>query len=278
MTSVSYQVIRTALCGHEYVAQSPRGRRRKYGECDCKPAPPVYDYSELGRRASRARWLKVARAESCMFCGGELPPDGLSSYCSTRCRSRASYARRKDRISAERKSKREEAVRVCPQCQERFTPSRTLAQKFCSKRCSANFHRDSSGKQCSFDDCDRPLRARGMCAMHWRRWARSTGRERNPEWNERRRANYQKRRALKSAVPAADIVPDEIFERDGWRCGLCGGMIDRSARWPAPESASLDHMVPLSIGGHHVPDNVQAAHLSCNVRKGNRVSADAMSA
>lgn len=32
--------------------------------------------------------------------------------------------------------------------------------------------------------------------------------------------------------------------------------------------ASLDHIIPLSRGGHHTADNVQAAHLACNHRKG----------
>lgn len=203
-------------------------------------------------------------------------------YCSKACRSQASYGRRKDVIRAlerrETQARLAAMVKMCPQCKVNFTPEKTSRQKFCSSRCSTNFHRDSSGKQCSFDDCDRPLRARGMCLMHWRRWARATGREKAPEWDDRRRANHQKRRALKSAVPAADIVPGEIFERDGWRCGLCGEGIDPAAAYPDPLSASLDHVVPLSLGGHHIPDNVQAAHLSCNVRKGNRVGADAMSA
>jgi 5-methylcytosine-specific restriction endonuclease McrA len=29
-------------------------------------------------------------------------------------------------------------------------------------------------------------------------------------------------------------------------------------------SASLDHIVPVSLGGAHVPGNVQLAHLICN--------------
>lgn len=35
---------------------------------------------------------------------------------------------------------------------------------------------DSSRSICKEDGCDRPLRARGMCAMHYKQWARSEGR------------------------------------------------------------------------------------------------------
>jgi len=60
----------------------------------------------------------------------------------------------------------------------------------------------------------------------------------------------------------------EVFERDGWRCGLCGEPIDKGIAWPDPMSASLDHVVPISRGGKHSRANAQAAHLTCNVHKG----------
>lgn len=59
----------------------------------------------------------------------------------------------------------------------------------------------------------------------------------------------------------------EVFARDRWVCGICGGLIDSGALAPDPESPSVDHVVPLSKGGTHTMDNVQAAHLLCNSRK-----------
>jgi len=114
--------------------------------------------------------------------------------------------------------------------------------------------------------------------MHWRRKARADGREANPEWDERRKSNYQKRRALKLQLPADDIRPLDVYERDGWACNICSEPVDRNISWPDPMSPSLDHVLPLSLGGHHTMENVALAHLSCNVRKGNRVEVDAMSA
>lgn len=64
------------------------------------------------------------------------------------------------------------------------------------------------------------------------------------------------------------IDPRFVFARDGWCCQLCGGPIDATLRSPDPGSASVDHVVPLARGGSHTQDNVQAAHLGCNVRKG----------
>jgi 5-methylcytosine-specific restriction endonuclease McrA len=60
-----------------------------------------------------------------------------------------------------------------------------------------------------------------------------------------------------------------VFERCGWRCQLCGAPIDRRLRFPHPGSPSLDHIIPLADGGDHAPPNWQAAHLLCNIEKGN---------
>lgn len=90
-------------------------------------------------------------------------------------------------------------------------------------------------------------------------------------WNDRRKANWHKRRALKMELPADNIRPLEVYERDEWICGLCDKPVDRDSKWPAPLSPSLDHVTPLSLGGHHVYENVQLAHLRCNVSKGARV-------
>jgi 5-methylcytosine-specific restriction endonuclease McrA len=57
------------------------------------------------------------------------------------------------------------------------------------------------------------------------------------------------------------------MERDVWTCLLCGGPIPPEARWPDPRFGTIDHRVPLSLGGRHVWGNVQAAHLRCNMSK-----------
>lgn len=84
-------------------------------------------------------------------------------------------------------------------------------------------------------------------------------------------AQNAKRRSLTAGDP--DFKREDIFERDGWLCQLCCEEIDRSLRWPHPNCATIDHKVPLSVGGQHRADNVQAAHLGCNSRKSNRLEA-----
>jgi len=60
----------------------------------------------------------------------------------------------------------------------------------------------------------------------------------------------------------------QIFERDGWLCALCHKPVDPSFSWPDRRSASLDHKIPLQLGGNHTRENSQCAHLGCNFAKG----------
>lgn len=79
--------------------------------------------------------------------------------------------------------------------------------------------------------------------------------------NYRRRARYY-------GVEYEAIERQRVFDRDGWRCGLCKDLVDPALSHPDPLSVSLDHVVPMSRGGPHLYSNVQCAHLKCNVDKG----------
>lgn len=75
-----------------------------------------------------------------------------------------------------------------------------------------------------------------------------------------------RRRARKLAQFVAPVDPTAIRERDGGLCGICGSEV-------AIAEQSLDHIIPLALGGTHEPANVQIAHRRCNSRKGARLLA-----
>lgn len=87
---------------------------------------------------------------------------------------------------------------------------------------------------------------------------------------EGRREGKQKRRAIKRDAFVARVSPRKVFERDGWRCHLCGKKINRTAKAPHPKSATIDHVIPLAAGGTHEPLNCRSAHFICNSTKGAR--------
>lgn len=118
----------------------------------------------------------------------------------------------------------------------------------------------------------------------------------DPEWVERRKARDRERlqtpkgralnvraahryRSRKAGAAEHEFAekydPRDIFERDGWLCQLCPPgtphhvrRIPKTLKAPHPRSATIDHIIPLSVeGAWDGPGNVQAAHWSCNSAK-----------
>ena len=124
-------------------------------------------------------------------------------------------------------------------------------------------------RQCSalYDPLDRG-RYTYYCSVNCRDTA-ARERERVRQRAERR-ARKAKRRLTYDGVSDA-----AIFERDDWLCQVpgCGEPISRDVVHPDPLSASVDHIVPLSLGGDDTASNKRAAHLICNMRRGTRDAA-----
>ena len=55
-------------------------------------------------------------------------------------------------------------------------------------------------------------------------------------------------------------------------CGICGKPIDRKLKAPHPLSPVVDHIIPVSKGGHpSTIDNLQLAHWTCNRQKSDKL-------
>lgn len=136
---------------------------------------------------------------------------------------------------------------------------------------------------CALDGCEvqfepRPGRSFERCCSErhgknlWKQRELAAGRNpRGPRTEAARRNSRkwtQRRRALAYDPDAEPINVTLVFERDNWVCGLCKERVWSWLSYPDPDSASLDHVVPLARGGKHRYDNVQLAHWRCNIGKG----------
>lgn len=65
--------------------------------------------------------------------------------------------------------------------------------------------------------------------------------------------------------------PKTLADRDGSVCGICKLPVDLALKHPHPESPSVDHVIPFSRGGSHDPENLQLAHLLCNIKKSDKI-------
>lgn len=67
------------------------------------------------------------------------------------------------------------------------------------------------------------------------------------------------------------VEPLEVFNRDGWVCQICFKPVNPKSIDPFdPQRVTLDHRLPISLGGSHTKTNLQTAHMTCNASKGAR--------
>lgn len=58
-------------------------------------------------------------------------------------------------------------------------------------------------------------------------------------------------------------------------CGICGKPVDKSLKFPHPMAPTIDHIVPIDLGGHPSDiSNLQLAHNACNRAKSNKIKKD----
>jgi 5-methylcytosine-specific restriction endonuclease McrA len=113
-----------------------------------------------------------------------------------------------------------------------------------------------------------------------RRWAKDNPdkiRESRRRWKasnqDKVSAAVSRRRAAKqNALVDADISILGLRKRDGDQCAYCdNSLIFGKTNGYEPLKATIDHVLPLSLGGEHSWDNVVLACSACNSSKGNRL-------
>ena len=219
----------------------------------------------------------------CAWCGHSFewvasvgrPPKTCSASC-----------RRARQRSAERVSQRARALerrkrdpKVCEACGAVRVDTGSSWYRWCSDECrpSVSTPRDKTCLWCQ-QMFAIPVGTVGNPPSYCSAECRGEGDARrfhlNRTGTDWRDHNARRRAKIRDGCRSERVESRAIFERDGWRCQLCGARVPRSAKWPDPRSPSLDHIVPLSQGGGHEPRNVQLTHLTCNVRKQARASSD----
>ena len=203
-----------------------------------KRKPPTYRPCVLCGR----EYQVVTRRKFCPDC---CPPGFAVVTCPT-CGERYSAPignRRRYCSDACRDANRIRAVEVCGHCHAVFVPA-NRGQKFCSISCGQK-GRPKPSTPCR--ECGEPFVAQGNRAELCLACRREVQR-------------YHRR-----WVP--DAVRQFVYERDGWVCQLCFQPVDPSVDGRQRWAASVDHIVPRSMGGTEDPDNLQLAHRICNSRR-----------
>lgn len=83
----------------------------------------------------------------------------------------------------------------------------------------------------------------------------------------RRRFDARICRRCRQDLRKYGVSAEQLAERDGPDCRLCGEAVDMTKRAPDPGCPSVDHRIPRARGGTNDPANLQLTHLICNILK-----------
>lgn len=224
----------------------------------------------------RRKWKEKVARESGRFCRNcqavitrEPNAKDKAEYCGKRCwvelagriRTEVSAIRR---IGAKQRSKAKKTydTKVKPEL---------LALKRIGDRVRA------STIQCA--GCDTQHIKRYPFSRHCSESCRTQHREKTREayraseaYRKTSRAAKSRRRARMRTTQAESIDPFDVFDRDKWRCHLCGVKTVKALRGTAePLAPELEHIIPLSKGGTHTWGNVACSCRKCNHAKGDEI-------
>lgn len=205
---------------------------------------------------------------SCKYCSKEFIPKAVDriTYCSRECAFEDKRARPKEKTKP-----------VCCICGKQFE-GRPDA-RYCSEECRKEIARQK-GRQYW-----RTYKAASVVNEHTVKACKECGksfitnfmasvREYCSDTCARRRFKDDYKKQRKEQLKKAFVKPvyfSKIYMRDKGMCQICGKLVDYNKSPEDPMGATIDHVVPLSIGGKHHPDNCQLAHRRCNSIKGTNI-------
>lgn len=233
-----------------------------------------YCSSHCGDRA-------VRREANCRHCGksfGSYQSKELK-YCSRECFKAAQGKRAKYYALHVRRCKtcnvyissKGAARNVCGHCanvRSSGAPSKARACGGCGVLFSPMAYTVSGRSPCQprprycSDECEESAKS------NKRRSARKAYRKRSRARGMGAGRNHRKRARL-AGVEYEAVQPRKVFDRDGWRCQICGISTPAKCRGTHKKNApELDHVIPIALGGPHTYGNVQCACRQCNGKKG----------
>lgn len=296
-----------AQCGHEFEYTVTRGGRptrcppckAEYRKELTRKGVAAYSARKRERIGRQCRNCgETHHLKRSQFCGVECKR--VRSELLARERDAISRTRSGARTADEAKAERAANVirRECPECKAMYRPTRSGnhqkgPQRFCSREClhAESRRRDAAKREAAIlrnwarrYKAERAAKLKccrdcGGATEKWKQYCAACQAKRREQrvceyrqseaYRAHKRVAKSRRRARVRGLDAERFDPFDIFERDHWRCHLCGVMTLKSKRGTMHDRApELDHIVPLSRGGPHTRANVACSCRKCNHAKG----------
>jgi ribosomal protein S27AE len=149
---------------------------------------------------------------------------------------------------------------VCLVCGSVYK-SRKLG-KFCSEECSYEMHllkvKQKIGMK--FNECQE------CGVVFWANKDRKFCSSKCATRSNKRNRNHRLRTIHKAGE---SVSLRKLIESQNGYCCYCGTEIERSKGKYEPNMATIDHVVPVSLGGSHTYDNCRAMCVKCNSERSN---------
>lgn len=241
-----------------------KGTTRACKVC-CGSFEPKHTRQQCCSRECGIEAIRTVPESTCAVCGTRFRPKGRDrvTCCSRACGFEYQRSKR------EPKAKRSRVwFPECERCGSVFAARRSGRKRcdrcrgvyarthYMCRQCGANYSYRYTGGCVS-----------GYCSDLCRLEAKRSYRRRY----KKQFGKHHRQRARQYGVRYEPVDAHRVFERDGWRCQICGKDTPRERRGSRyPNAPELDHRVPISSGGGHTYSNTQCACRACNGAKGNR--------
>ncbi len=209
----------------------------------------------------------ATRFRTCEICAADYRASHAGQRtCGRKCGANLHAMVRKPRVA---KVPVQRPAPTCPQCGTQVARLRQVCSDACRAARSKQYYLDRKGLA-SLDERVVPCRKCGA-EVRGTRFKVCPGCRDNAE-REAMRRGRRRRKARKRGVASEPYTLAYIAERDHYRCQLCRKPVAMKQVVPHPKAPTIDHILPLALGGEDTKANVQLACFLCNSTKGANAS------
>jgi hypothetical protein len=166
-------------------------------------------------------------------------------------------------------------LKPCPACSALFWPwadGAAHARKYCGSTCVRSAMATAQRQRERPPSAPKPIKTYPILKCQWCLVEfQSTGhRLKYCSARCQQVSNWRRKKARRRGATGILPATPEIYLRDGGICQICKKRVPRHRKFPHPQFATLDHIVPITKGGTNDAVNIQLAHFRCNTAKGPR--------